>query len=295
MNQSEQNYLNLLQDILDNGEDRMDRTKVGTRAVFGRSLRFNLQDGFPLLTTRKMSMKAILGEMLWFVEGSGDERRLCEITYGTRDPSRTTIWTANAQASYWEPKAKFQGDLGRVYGVQWRQWKSPVEQSDGTWQVKTVDQLANIINSIKTNPTDRRMILTAFNPGELDQMALPPCHMMAQFFVDITHKKLSCQMYMRSIDSVLGLSYNIASYAFLTHMIAKVTNLSVGELTILMGDTHIYSNHIEGIQEQLNREPYTFPILHINNNCTDINSFNMEDFDLVGYKSHESIKFDMAV
>lgn len=293
---SEQQYLNLLQDILDNGEDRTDRTGVGTRAVFGRHIRFDLAEGFPLLTTKEMKFKSILGEMLWFAEGSGDERRLAEITFGTRDVEKTTIWTANAEAGYWKHKAKFPGDLGRVYGVQWRHWRSPVELPDGTFTVKYVDQLANVVNTIKTNPTDRRIILTAFNPGELDQMALPPCHMFAQFFVDITNRKLSCHMYMRSVDTMLGLPYNIASYAFLTHMIARVTDLHVGELLISMGDTHIYSNHFEGAKEQISRKPFKLPKLIITGGAFDIDGFSMDDFELSDdYQCHPKIVLPMAV
>ena len=295
MNKAEQAYLDMLRDILDNGEDRIDRTGVGTRAVFGRQLRFNLQEGFPLLTSKLTAAKPILGEILWFVEGSGDERRLAEITYGTRDPARTTIWTANAEAGYWKHKAKFPGDLGRVYGVQWRKWRSPVEQPDGSWQVQTVDQLANVVNSIKTNPTDRRIILTAFNPGELDQMALPPCHMFAQFFVDVELGSLSCQMYMRSVDTMLGLPFNIASYAFLTHQIAQVTNLSVGELIILMGDTHIYKTHFDGARELIERTPTQFPRLEINPHVDSIDGFTMEDFVIHGYEPQAAIKLPMAV
>src|SRR5690606_25221341 len=161
------------------------RTGVGTLSVFGRQIRCHLKDGFPLITTKKVAWKPVVGELLWFLEGSNDERRLAEITYGTRDPSRTTIWTENANAPYWKPKAKFEGDLGRVYGVQWRHWQGPNGE---------VDQLANIINTLKTKPADRRMVLTAFNVGDMDQMALPPCHMFAQFHVNQTRGELNCQV-----------------------------------------------------------------------------------------------------
>lgn len=295
VNTGELQYLNLLKDILETGQDRMDRTGVGTRAVFGRQLRFNLQEGFPLLTTKLTRFKSILGEALWFLEGSGDERRLAEITFGTRDLTRNTIWTANADAPYWINKAKYARDLGRVYGVQWRSWRSPVQKEDGTWGIVEVDQVANIVKTLKTNPTDRRMMLTAFNPGEIDQMALPPCHMFAQFFVDTENNRLSCQMYMRSIDTFLGLPFNIASYAFLTHIVAQASGLDVGELIITMGDTHIYSNHHEQVKEQISRIPFAFPKLNINPVVKEVDAFIMEDFELVGYEHHPEIKAPMAV
>ena len=282
----EQQYLNTLRDVLHRGVERSDRTGVGTLSLFGLQLRHDLSQGFPLLTTKKTLWKPILGELLWFIEGSSDERRLAEITYGTRDPNRTTIWTANATAPYWKDKARFEGDLGRVYGVQWRKWQG----ANGY-----IDQLQNIIDTIRTNPTDRRMVLTAFNVGELDQMALPPCHMFCQFYVDTRANKLSCQMYMRSADLFLGVPFNIASYAALTHMVAKVTNLDVGELCITLGDAHIYLNHIDQVREQLTRSPREFPTLRINRSTININHFVMDDFELVGYNPHPSIRAPMAV
>lgn len=300
-------YHDLLEDILKNGEEKDDRTGVGTISVFGRSIRFDLRRGFPAITTKKLAWKACLGELLWFIEGSSDERRLAEITHGTKDGT-VTIWTPNAQAGYWKSKAKFEGDLGRVYGVQWRHWNKLIERDNDSYkdefgvsyartggtQIKEIDQLTTLIEGIKTDPNGRRHILSAWNVGELDAMALPPCHIMCQFYVN-KNKELSCQMYQRSVDVFLGLPFNIASYAILTHLIAHVTGLKVGELIISMGDTHIYKNHIEQVKEQLTREPYPLPTLYYNYDIKDITKFTMNDLHLENYKSHGSIKADMAV
>jgi thymidylate synthase len=273
-------YHDLLEDILNNGEVKDDRTGVGTISVFGRQLRFDLTAGFPAVTTKKLAWKSVVSELLWFIEGSGDERRLAEILHGSRDIERSTIWTGNAQAAYWKPKARYDGDLGRVYGVQWRDWRG-------------VDQLSNLIEGIKKDPNGRRHILTAWNVDELDQMALPPCHVLAQFYV--SNGKLSCHMYQRSVDVFLGLPFNIASYALLTHMIAQVCDLKVGELVISTGDTHIYSNHIEQVKEQLSREEYPLPILFLDPKIKNIDKFLMDDILLFDYQSHGTIKADMAV
>ena len=273
-------YHDLLEDILNNGEVKDDRTGVGTISVFGRQLRFDLTAGFPAVTTKKLAWKSVVSELLWFIEGSGDERRLAEILYGSRDTERSTIWTGNAQAAYWTPKARYDGDLGRVYGVQWRDWRG-------------VDQLSNLIEGIKKNPNGRRHILTAWNVDELDQMALPPCHVLAQFYV--SNGKLSCHMYQRSVDVFLGLPFNIASYALLTHMIAQVCDLKVGELIISTGDTHIYSNHIEQVKEQLSREEYPLPLLFLTPDIKSIDKFSMDAILLFDYQSHGTIKADMAV
>lgn len=273
-------YHNLLEDILKNGEIKDDRTGVGTHSVFGRQLRFDLQEGFPAITTKKLAWKACVGELLWFLEGSNDERRLAEITHGTSE-GKVTIWTPNAMAPYWKPKAKFEGDLGRVYGVQWRDWTG-------------IDQVKNLVEGLKNDPYSRRHILSAWNVGELDQMALPPCHVMSQFYVN-KNKELSCHMYQRSVDVFLGLPFNIASYALLTHMIAQVCDLKVGELIISTGDTHIYKDHIEQVKIQLSREEYPLPTLWLNPKVTDINDFKMEDIKLNDYQSHDTIKANMAV
>ena len=296
-------YHDLLEDILNNGETKEDRTGVGTISVFGRQLRFDLTKGFPAVTTKKLAWKAVVSELLWFIEGSNDERRLAEILHGSRDTDRNTIWTGNAEAAYWLPKAKHPGDLGRVYGVQWRHWNRYTERADfgkahlGGQRLavdKTeVDQLSNLIEGIKTDPNGRRHILTAWNVAELDQMALPPCHVLAQFYV--SNGKLSCHMYQRSVDVFLGLPFNIASYALLTHMIAHVCDLNVGELIISTGDTHIYSNHIAQVKQQLNREPMKLTTLWLNPNIKKIDEFRMENIDLDGYQSHGTIKAEMAV
>jgi thymidylate synthase len=296
-------YHDLLTDILENGESKDDRTGVGTISVFGRQLRFDLREGFPAVTTKKLAWKACVGELLWFIEGSSDERRLAEITHG--DPEgKVTIWTPNALAPYWKPKATFEGDLGRVYGVQWRHWnKYRVEKDMGPAHKGgtrlavdniEVDQLANLIEGLKSDPNGRRHILSAWNVSELDQMALPPCHVMSQFYVN-KNKELSCHMYQRSVDVFLGLPFNIASYALLTHLIAQVCDLKVGELIISTGDTHIYTNHVEQVKEQLSRESYPNPTLSLNKEIKDIDKFTISDIVLNDYKSHGTIKAEMAV
>ena len=301
-------YHALLQDILTNGEEKDDRTGVGTISVFARQLRFDLTKGFPAVTTKKLAWKSVVSELLWFLEGTGDERRLAEILHGSRDTERSTIWTGNAEADYWQPKAKFPGDLGRVYGVQWRHWRRGpnvtaddiVHQDEfGAWFstpieiMNDIDQIANLIEGLKTDPNGRRHLLSAWNVGELDQMALPPCHVMSQFYV--SNGKLSCHMYQRSVDVFLGLPFNIASYALLTHLIAQVCDLQVGELIISTGDTHIYKNHVDQVQEQLSREEYPLPALSLNPEIKDIDKFSMDDILLVDYKSHGTIKAEMAV
>lgn len=308
MNTWETGLLNLMRRIVETGEPREDRTGTGTIAIFAEALRINLQEGFPAVTTKKLAWKAMVSELLWFIEGSGDERRLAEILHGTRDESKQTIWTANANAGYWAPKAKFPGDLGRVYGVQWRHWQNATLQATGDWLsspdggelhfnakvlVQEIDQLKQILNTLKTNPTDRRIILTAWNPGQLHMMALPPCHMFAQFYLS-NDRKLSCQMYMRSVDTFLGLPFNIASYALLTHLLAHVIDADVGELTMVLGDTHVYKDHVEQVLEQLKREVRQAPKLVIKRKVSDIDDFKMDDFELVGYDPHAAIAAKMS-
>jgi thymidylate synthase len=289
-------YHNLLLDILENGEVREDRTGTGTISVFGRQLRFDLTKTFPAITTKKLAWRACVAELLWFLEGSSDERRLAEITHGTRDPSKSTIWTANAHSSYWVSQAKFDGDLGRVYGVQWRGWNTHADKRISSSETESVyiDQIKQVIEGIKKDPFGRRHIVSAWNVAELDQMALPPCHVMFQFYVG-NNNTLSCHMYQRSCDVPLGLPFNIASYALLTHMIAQVTELTPKELIISMGDAHIYKNHIQQVQEQLKREPLEPPTLHLNPNIKNIDDFKMSDVELLNYKHHPPIQMIMAV
>jgi len=278
-------YLQDLENIMTNGVVRQDRTGVGTIGLFGMQTRYNLEYGFPAMTTKKLAWKAVVSELLWFLSGSGDERQLAKILHGPDYDNKQTIWTANAQADYWAPKAEFPGDLGRVYGVQWRSWQT----SDG----RTVDQIKDLVDGIKKDPFGRRHILTAWNPGELGQMALPPCHIMAQFYV--AHGKLSCQMYQRSADFFLGVPFNIASYALLTRMMAQVTGLRAGEFIHTIGDAHVYLNHKEAVEEQLSRKPVDPPLLEINPEVDEIDNFVMNDFKLVNYHPLDAIKAPMAV
>jgi thymidylate synthase len=273
-------YLDALRDVLNNGTVREDRTGTGTIGVFGMQQRYDLSKGFPAVTTKRLAFKACLSELLWFIEGSGDEKRLRELLHGSRDSEKSTIWTANATATYWTPKAKFDGDLGRVYGVQWRDFGG-------------VDQLPQLIEGIKQDPYGRRHIITAWNPAELDQMALPPCHCFAQFYVS-ADGKLSCQLYQRSADFPLGIPFNIASYSMFTHMIAQVCGLGVGEFIHTIGDAHIYVNQIEGVKEQLTRDPLPLPTLWLNPEIKDIEKFTMDDVKLINYQSHPTIHFPFA-
>ena len=272
-------YKQALEYILENGRDKSDRTGVGTRSVFGYQMRFDLQEGFPATTTKRLAWRAVVSELLWFLEGSSDERRLAEILHGTRDLNKKTIWTANAEADYWKPKAKFDGDLGRVYGVQWRNFGG-------------VDQVQQLIDNIKRDPTSRRHIISAWNPAELDQMALPPCHVLSQF--DVTDGRLSCQLYQRSCDMFLGVPFNIASYSLLTHIIARECGLKVGDFVWTGGDCHIYNNHFDAVREQLSREERALPTL-MTTVGKQWNEYTMEDFVLDGYDPHPAIKAEMAV
>lgn len=294
MKHPEHAYLEALKDILETGEHRPDRTGVGTISKFGVQMRFDLEKGFPAITTKKLAWKACVSELLWFIEGSGDEFRLREILHGERYSEKKTIWTDNATADYWVEKRlqRHAGDLGRVYGVQWRKWRKPLIRINKV-VLQNHDQLLELIEGIKLDPYSRRHIITAWNPGELDLMALPPCHMMAQFYV--SNGKLSCQMYQRSADMFLGVPFNIASYALFTHMIAQVCNLEVGELIICLGDAHIYENHIDQVKEQLSRKPLPLPTLKLNPEINVITHFEMGDIELENYQSHDAIKAQMAV
>jgi len=301
-------YLKALHEVLETGTVRTDRTGVGTISVFGMQQRYDLSKGFPAVTTKRLAWKSVVGELLWMIEGSGDERRLAEITHGTRD-GVVTIWTPNALAPYWKPRAKYEGDLGRVYGVQWRHWRAiKPREANATFkdgfgstyrrvgndvEVREVDQLTQLIEGIRADPYGRRHILTAWNPGELDSMALPPCHCFAQFYV--LDGRLSCQMYQRSCDMFLGVPFNIASYSLLTHMIAQVCGLDVGEFVHVLGDAHIYLDHVEQVKEQLSRGPLPAPRLLLSPGIDDITKFTMGDIVLHDYQSHGAIQARMAV
>ena len=263
-------YLDALKTVLDHGIEKGNRTGIKTRSLFGHQMRFDLRESFPATTTKRLAFKAVASELLWMIEGTGNERRLAEILHGNKDAENKTIWTANAEAEYWKPKAMYPGDLGRVYGVQWRHWQTRIFE---------IDQLAVLIENIKENPESRRHILTAWNPAELDQMALPPCHMTAQFHV--VNNQLSCQLYQRSCDMFLGVPFNIASYSLLTCMIAQVCNLKPREFIWTGGDCHIYYNHVDAVMEQLSRKPTWLPTLKLNRDITDINDFTMNDIELV--------------
>ena len=258
-------YLDLLQDIMDNGVDKTDRTGVGTRSVFGRQMRFDLSKGFPLVTTKKVHLKSIIYELLWFIKGDTNVKYLQD--NGVR---------------IWNEWADEDGNLGPVYGSQWRNWNG-----------EGIDQLAEVIERIKNNPNDRRMIVTAWNPSKIGQMKLPPCHMLFQFYV--ANGKLSCMLYQRSCDMFLGVPFNIASYALLTMMIAQVSGLKAGEFIHTLGDTHIYHNHFEQVKEQLSRTPLPLPTMKINPLIKDINDFKYDDFELVGYESYGVLKGKVAV
>ena len=291
-------YLDAVKQVLDQGEPRTDRTGTGTISLFGMQQRYNLQQGFPAVTTKRLAWRAVVSELLWFIEGSRDERRLREILHGDRNSPKDTIWAGNATAPYWQDKAEFEGDLGRIYGVQWRHWRTSERKwtnDSGIHRVENVevDQLLELVEGIKQDPRGRRHILSAWNPGELAAMALPPCHCFAQFYV--SNGKLSCQMYQRSCDMFLGVPFNIASYSLLTAMIAHVCGLQLGEFVHVLGDAHIYNNHVEQVKEQLAREPLPAPTLWLNPDISDITKFTMDDIKLLNYQSHPSLPAPMAI
>jgi thymidylate synthase len=284
-------YLEALQHIMDNGEVVEDRTGTGTKTVFGYQMRFNLQDGFPAVTTKKLAWRSVVSELLWFLEGSSDERRLAEILYGKvplRLIDKKTIWTDNADnqgKALGYVNTETRKELGPVYGVQWRNIKSRYKSGPK-------DQLCTIIDQIKNDPDSRRIILNSWNVDEIDNMALPPCHVLAQFRV--INGKLSCQLYQRSADMFLGVPFNIASYALLTHILANECNLEVGEFIWVGGDCHIYLNHMDQVKEQLTRGPQELPELWWTPKPV-IFEYNVDDFSLKNYRPLGSIKAPMAI
>ena len=282
-------YLDILKNVMDNGIDRPDRTGTGTRSLFGIQFRHNLQNGFPCLTTKKILWKSAIGEIIWWMEGSGDERRLAEIIHEKPRKElvdKKTVWTANSKADYWIDNSNFDGDCGRVYGVQVRHWtnRNGIE----------TDQLLNVIDGLKNDPYGRRHIITSWNPGELHEMALPPCHYNVQFYVD-NDNNLSTLMSQRSQDIFLGAPFNYIMYAALTHMIAQVCGFGVGELIVNSADTHIYHNHFDAVKEQLSRIPKILPTLNLNPDIKNIEDFKVSDFSLENYNPYPSIKAPMAL
>ena len=261
-------YLDLMQHVLDHGTVKTDRTGTGTRSVFGAQMRFDLRNGFPLVTTKKVHLKSVIYELLWFLRGESNVQ-----------------WLQESGVSIWDEWAAPDGELGPVYGVQWRSWPTP----DGG----SIDQITQVIEQIRRNPDSRRLIVNAWNVAQIEDMALPPCHTMFQFYV--ADGRLSCQLYQRSADVFLGLPFNIASYALLTLMVAQVCGLEPGEFIWTGGDVHLYSNHMEQVERQLAREPRSLPVMHLNPEVKDIFEFRYEDFRLEGYDPHPGIKAPVAV
>ena len=264
----ERQYLDLLAEVLDSGARKTDRTGTGTRSVFGRQLRFDLAGSFPLLTTKKLHLKSIVLELLWFLRGDTNVK-----------------WLQERGVSIWNEWADENGELGPVYGYQWRHWRTPAGGE--------IDQIKGVVDSLKKKPDSRRHLVSAWNPADVDRMALPPCHALFQFYV--ADGRISCQMYQRSADLFLGVPFNIASYALLTLMVAQVTGLKPAEFVLTLGDAHLYLNHLEQAREQLKRSPHPFPRMRLNPAVQDIFAFNYEDFTLEGYEPHPAIKAPIAV
>ena len=285
----ESQYINLIKHILENGISKDDRTGIGTLSIFSYNMTFNLRESFPLLTTKKVYWKGVVEELLWFISGSTDSNILKE--KGVR------IWEGNSSREFLDSQGLShydQGDIGAGYGFQWRHFGAKYTNMYDSYEGQGVDQLKDVIYKIKNTPDDRRIIMSAWNPTDLDKMALPPCHIFVQFWVDSNKKELHSQMYQRSCDVGLGVPFNIASYALLTCIIAKLCDLTPGDFHYCMGDTHIYKNHIDAIKLQITRDPYDFPKIKIKD-ITDIDNIKFDDIELIDYKYYENIKMNMAV
>jgi len=285
----ESQYINLIKHILKNGISKDDRTGIGTLSIFSYNMTFNLRESFPLLTTKKVYWKGVVEELLWFISGSTDSNVLKE--KGVR------IWEGNSSREFLDSRGLShydQGDIGAGYGFQWRHFGAKYTNMYDSYEGQGVDQLKDVIYKIKNTPDDRRIIMSAWNPTDLDKMALPPCHIFVQFWVDSNKKELHSQMYQRSCDVGLGVPFNIASYALLTCIIAKLCDLTPGDFHYCMGDTHIYKNHIDAIKLQITRDPYDFPKINIKD-ITDIDNIKFDDIELIDYKYYENIKMNMAV
>jgi thymidylate synthase len=285
----ETQYINLIKHILENGISKDDRTGVGTLSIFSYNMTFNLRESFPLLTTKKVYWKGVVEELLWFISGSTNSNILKE--------KGVKIWDGNSSREFLDSRGLShydQGDIGAGYGFQWRHFGAKYTNMYDSYEGQGIDQLKDVIYKIKNTPDDRRIIMSAWNPTDLDKMALPPCHIFVQFWVDTNKKELHSQMYQRSCDVGLGVPFNIASYALLTCIIAKLCDLTPGDFHYCMGDTHIYKNHIDAMKLQITRDPYDFPKINIKN-ITDIDSITADDIELIDYKYYENIKMNMAV
>jgi dihydrofolate reductase/thymidylate synthase len=290
-NRQETQYLDLIQKILDEGVERGDRTGTGTKSLFGAQMRFDLRNHqLPLLTTKRTFWRGVAEELLWFISGSTNANLLQE--------KNIHIWDGNASKEFLENRGlghREEGDLGPVYGFQWRHFGAKYQDMHTDYTGQGVDQLAECIDKIRNNPEDRRILMSAWNPAALDEMALPPCHLLCQFYVDTKKNEVSCHMYQRSADMGLGVPFNIASYALLTHLVAHVTGRKAGELVHTLGDAHVYLNHIEPLKEQLKRSPRAFPKIFINSEKTDIDDFTYDDLNVVGYNPMKAVSMKMAV
>jgi len=280
----------LVKAVIENGNHMGDRTGTGARSLFGKMMRFDLRKSFPLLTTKRVFWRGVAEELLWFVRGSTNAKLLSD--------KGIKIWDGNGSKEFLEKRGlghREEGDLGPVYGFQWRHFGAKYVDMHTDYTGQGVDQLAECIHKIKNDPTDRRILLSAWNPADLSEMALPPCHMFCQFYVDVEKSELSCLMYQRSCDMGLGVPFNIASYSLLTYMMAQVCGLQPGEFIHTLGNAHVYENHVEPLKTQLARTPRPFPILKVNPDVKDIDGFQASDFELVAYSPHGTIKMDMAV